>query len=95
MRLRRGMTNGNDQAFASVGEGFNNSLYSAPGLTKREYFAAMAMQGLVASDTTHELGYEDAAKWAVKHADALIAALNTQGNPATTETKSDDDKAGE
>lgn len=41
------------------------------GLTKREYFAAMAMQGLVASNTD----YNTVAKWAVDHADALLLAL--------------------
>ena len=43
------------------------------GLTKREYFAAMAMQGI-----TSRIGWdaEDAAKHAVNCADALINALN-------------------
>lgn len=47
------------------------------GLTKREYFAAMAMQGLCAN--SHEaIGVapsDKIAKWSVKQADALIAAL--------------------
>lgn len=43
------------------------------GLTKREYFTAMAMQGLVAQCfTTYE---SEASRMAVLHADALIAAL--------------------
>ena len=42
------------------------------GLTKREYFAAMAMQGLLANKFSH---YQLAEK-AVIHADALIKALN-------------------
>lgn len=45
------------------------------GLTKREYFAAMAMQGLATLDGTPE-GY--IAKYAVKHADALIEELNKE-----------------
>lgn len=52
------------------------------GLTKREYFAAMAMQGM---GTWMPLGNGDLmtgytlfarGEWAVKQADALIAALN-------------------
>jgi hypothetical protein len=42
------------------------------GLTKREYFAAMALQGLT------EYTYKHAAEEAVKHADALIEALNAK-----------------
>jgi hypothetical protein len=61
---------------------------SLAGLTKREYFAAMAMQGLLANhqlvikhdhaDTTGE-GYdfyEDIAEKAIIHAVCLIAELN-------------------
>ena len=44
------------------------------GLTKREYFAAMAMQGILA-DHTRSLG-KDIAIDAVKMADHLIKALN-------------------
>lgn len=54
------------------------------GLTKREYFAAMAMQGYIASYTGDEAvptGY--AAEMSVKYADALIAALNKQPDPET------------
>jgi len=52
-----------------------------PGLTKREYLAAMAMQGLLSADTS--AGFldpvagikENAARWSVEFADALIAEL--------------------
>ena len=47
------------------------------GLTKREYFAAMAMQGFVAAtryDSDSDIEYF--AQIAVKAADALIAELN-------------------
>jgi hypothetical protein len=47
--------------------------YTSEGLTKREYFAAMAMQGLLA------LGgvvYQSPVKSAVEYADALIEELN-------------------
>ncbi|MEO0537671.1 MAG: hypothetical protein AAF215_27890 [Cyanobacteria bacterium P01_A01_bin.123] len=47
------------------------------GLTKREYFAAMAMQGILGSDVEGTCSYEAFAKSSVKQADALIAALNS------------------
>lgn len=47
------------------------------GLTKREYLAAMAMQGICAN-SNHIGGYLGAAKEAVKQADALINELNTK-----------------
>ena len=49
------------------------------GLTKREYFAAMALQGYLASvpaDTIERPEY--AASHAVKYADALINELNKE-----------------
>lgn len=48
--------------------------YSISGLTKREYFAAMAMQGMFASDPDVET--ESVVNGAVQAADALITALN-------------------
>ena len=46
------------------------------GLTKREYFAAMALQGMLASANNTLFDYETIATHSVKHADALINALN-------------------
>jgi len=48
--------------------------YIANSLTKREYFAVMAMQGLLAGNASDSI--EDASKYAVKAADALIEELN-------------------
>lgn len=49
------------------------------GLTKRELFAAMAMQGLLSDwPTNYESAAENAAKTAVKFADALINELNEE-----------------
>ena len=56
---------------------------SAPpilGMTKREYFAAMAMQGLIAT------GREQTAPWGLAHdavccADSLLAALARKDTP--------------
>ena len=48
-----------------------------PGLTKREYFAAMAMQGIVSNSYLNLMPSRiDAAESAVRIADALIEALN-------------------
>ena len=53
----------------------NNTETTDEGLTKREYFAAMALQGLLAHGwNVHE--YKDAAIHATKASDALINALN-------------------
>lgn len=49
--------------------------YTEPGLTKREYFAAMAMQGLLANSAL-ENGHDVTAEWAVNMADRVIAKLN-------------------
>jgi hypothetical protein len=45
------------------------------GLTKREYFAAMAMQGYIASGLMDRAGEATVAMHSVTAADALIAAL--------------------
>ena len=72
------MTDGNDTAYPETRK--KDNAYSAEGgLTKREYFAAMAMQGMF----TNELlaGSEEnvhIAKDAVNAADALISALNQE-----------------
>lgn len=47
--------------------------YTSEGLTKREYFAAMALQGLLANDSALITGK---ARDAVQAADALIEILN-------------------
>ena len=52
----------------------NKQVSSWKGLTKREYFAAMAMQGLLADYESEYI--EDYSKYAVKLADALIEELN-------------------
>lgn len=62
------MTKPNDPAFP-----VSPSDYSAKhGLTKREYFAAMAMQSLVLTGATYKFG-----ETAVQYADMLIEKLNS------------------
>ncbi|CAM3869147.1 hypothetical protein [Deinococcus frigens] len=52
------------------------------GLTKREYFAAAALAGLLAADEEGNLTEEKAARLAVQQSDALISALNAKaGQP--------------
>lgn len=55
---------------------YENPSNSMPlNLTKREWFAGMAMQGIFASDEVHTLLPADAARFAVICADALIDEL--------------------
>jgi hypothetical protein len=69
------MTNPNDSAFSKSGfyDPYNSYVSGEEGLTKREYFAAMAMQGILNSEF---LDIKRFAKLAVEAADALIAELN-------------------
>jgi hypothetical protein len=71
-------TDPNDQAFATP-PNFSSEFGLCPqekGLSKREYFAAMAMQALVTRDV-HSIR-EHAAHQSVLYADALIKELNKE-----------------
>lgn len=61
-------------------EGIEDTIKSLGGLTKREYFAAMAMQGWLARCSTvphtYKLEPSDIAEVAVSMADALLKELN-------------------
>jgi F0F1-type ATP synthase gamma subunit len=75
------MTNGNDSAFQNKKEviaGCVTQTVVCQSLTKREYFAAMAMQGLIACQAFDAISYKAAMTEAVKNADALIQALNEE-----------------
>lgn len=48
------------------------------GLTKREYFAGLAMQGMLSNRDYTETNSAQLARGSVVQADALIAALNTE-----------------
>jgi len=63
---------------------FPSTKYPTYGLSKREYFAAMAMQGLLAGDGERRCEEEHIAAWATKQADALIDALNEEKTDAVT-----------
>jgi hypothetical protein len=61
---------------ASTGYGYANqwSIRSEKGLTKREYFAALAMQGILAGKIQTDSIL--VAEYAVMYADNLIESLN-------------------
>lgn len=71
------MTNGNDKVYPT-------SDCSQDTLTKRELFAAMAMQGMAANPADNYLAEVDGkivnvtSKYAVEYADTLIAELNKE-----------------
>ncbi len=71
---------GSEPVFACVGYGEGGNSFHQPGLTKREYFAAMAMQGLLASYAGCETkpAYDAIGALSTKYADALIEHLNKQ-----------------
>jgi hypothetical protein len=54
---------------------YNNN-YISNGLTKREYFAVMAMQGIIANKDGLDIKIERIVESAVDTADALIEELN-------------------
>lgn len=55
-----------------------NSTGMLNGLSKREYFSAIALQGYRANKVFAEHSPEDVAEFAVADADALINALNKE-----------------
>lgn len=70
-------TNPHDLAHPLIEEGKNGDLSISLGLTKREHFAAMAMQGLAATSAAEHCPTSDQlADMAVRYADSLIASLN-------------------
>ena len=72
------MTNPNDPAFSRAAFYHPDGGYipAQEGMTIREYFAAMAMQGYLVNNAKAGIKDEDIATWSVEAADALIKALN-------------------
>ena len=76
------MTNANDPRNPFIWEDNDGYKITEPGLTKREHFAAMAMQGILASNPPYLYGNVErpmpvsVAAEATIYADALIEALN-------------------
>lgn len=73
------MTNGNDAAYSRAGFYADVENCGESGLTKREYFAALAMQGLLANGH-YSRNFLDAPDDAIKFADTLIYVLNKEKN---------------
>lgn len=73
------MSNANELAFPLVVTNLNGDSQVSAGLTKREYFAAMAMQGISANPSFFGPLFQQnpraAADYAVDAADALLEAL--------------------
>lgn len=63
---------GADSSFINQDPSSNQS-----GLSKREYFAAMATIGILSSGRVNVVD-SDISRYSVEHADALIEALNKQ-----------------
>ena len=73
------MTNGNDAAYPETRRNADRYYSAEGGLSKREYFAAMAMKA--AFNGSYGVGKDEAAEVAeiaVTLADALIDALNKE-----------------
>jgi hypothetical protein len=68
-------TIGMTQAFASIAVDKDRT-YGDTGLTKREYFAAMAMQGILSNQHGYFLEHDKLSEYALSCADALIVELN-------------------
>lgn len=68
-------TDGNGQVYPGVGVNDQDEY----GLSKREYFAAKALQGYIASDLYSNASYETVCEYAVQAADVLIKELNKNG----------------
>lgn len=74
------MTNksGNEPAYPTHVDFQATKVEDYMGLTKREYFAACALQGLLAN---HTIGDDErCAEWAVQHAGLLISELEKESN---------------
>jgi len=79
------MENGKQPAFASPGtynpNNGNHNGDSQVGLTKREYFAGLALQGICMQKYVQRDNDREAiAKWSVKMADALLKELEDESN---------------
>jgi len=71
------MENGQLPAFATTGLYTDEVNYEPQlGLTKREYFAAMAMQGMLSQQNPNSIWeVSDIVENSIKHADAVLAGL--------------------
>lgn len=70
LRTEQSIYNGNEPANPIE----SNSAYRG-GLTKREYFAGLAMQGVCSTDSAMVNSSQILAEWSVEMADALLIQL--------------------
>jgi hypothetical protein len=72
------MTHPDDSAFSTAGfyDPYNIYVSGEEGLTKREYFAAMAMQGYLVNNAKTGIKDDEISRWSVEAADSLMQALN-------------------
>ena len=55
-----------------------NNYYCQEGLTKREYFAAKAMQGLLSTTNLRDHDCKNITKHAINQADSILIALSKE-----------------
>ena len=75
MKTEPAINNGKERAYPSSNQ---HSGYVEGGLTKREYFAAMAMQAIISNRELQRAIREDNESWsqvAVREADSLLKQL--------------------
>lgn len=71
------MNNKDESAFPVKVDTFNGSAgFTSNGLTKREYFAALAMQGQISYSYNDYNSAQELAEESVRLADALLLALD-------------------
>ena len=68
-------------AFPSIGEGFGNPLYSAPGMSLRDYFAAQALPFCLAEFGSNAEDQRQFAEAAYQIADAMLAERSKAAPP--------------
>ena len=74
------LTRPNDFAFPHAIKSPSGDMLLNAGLTKREYFAAIAMHGIVANPSS---SIDSVSRLAVEYADALIRELNKEPDEKT------------
>lgn len=75
-------TKPDDQAYACAASNGHD-----PGMTKREWFAGMALQGMIASDRLEINDFDKMSIYAVSHANKLIEWLNKTGKDENNGTE--------
>lgn len=72
------MSKADEPAFPTAGIQNNEESLPVGGLTKREYFAAMAMHGIIQNPGSGSVSISGIARDALRQADALLAELEKE-----------------